>query len=224
MTKASPITLSISRQFGSGGGIIGRSLAKRLEYRFYDREIVMETARKLGTAYAEIEPFDEKSASFWQGFLYACQYGDTTYSPAEHVPSDERIHTTESEIILSAAKTESIVVVGRGANFVLENEPHHLSVFVHANESHRLERVMQMFSLNRHDALKLMHRTEASREAYIRKFTGHDVYDLRHYNLVIETGDLSLDKAEALILQALTLRFGEAAVLNHTDGKEPIDD
>ncbi len=224
MTKASPITLSISRQFGSGGGIIARSLAKKLGFRFYDREIVMEAAKKLEIAYDEIEPFDEKFAPFWQGFLYACQYGDTTYSPAEYVPSDEMIHNVESEIILNAAQRESIVVVGRGANFILKDDPNHFSIFLHAGEASRLERVQQMFSLSRPHALRLMQKTESSREAYVRKFSGHDVYDVRHYNLAIDTGVLDLESAEDIILRALALRFGERLVRNPMEGEGAMHD
>lgn len=224
MTKESPISLSVSRQFGSGGGLIGRGLANKLGFRFYDREIVMEAAKKMEVSYEEIESFDERYAPFWQGFLYACQYGGTTYSPAEYVPSDDYIHRVESEIILNAAQKESIVVVGRGANFVLKDEPNHFSIFVHASEAHRLERVQQMFGLNRQDALKLMQKTESSREAYVRKFTGHDVYDARHYNLAIDTGVLDLESIEDMILRSLTLRFGERLIRNYVAGEGSMHD
>ncbi len=215
MAKTSPISISISRQFGSGGGIIGSSLAKRLGYLYLDREIVMAAAKKLGVAYEEVAEFDEKTASFWKSVLYACQYGDYTFSPAEHVPSDEAIHKSESEILRDAAARQPIVVVGRGANFVLKEEPNHVSVFVHADEAYRLERVQQVCGVTRNDALKLIQRTDASRESYIRKFTGHSQYDLRHYNLVIDTGALELEKAEELILKYMRLRFGEDVVKSH---------
>lgn len=223
MTKASPITISVSRQFGSGGGIIGSNLAKKLGFQYMDREIVMEAAKKLGVSYREIESCDERNASFWKSVLYSFQYGDYTFSAAEHVPSDLEIHRVESEIVLEAAKHQSVVIVGRGANFVLKDVPNHVSLFFHADESSRSERIQAMFRMNPQDALKMMHQTDHSRESYIQRFTGHSLYDLRHYDLAIDTGALPLDKAETLVLSYLAQRFGEPLIRGLLDRKAGHD-
>jgi len=212
MIKISPIAISISRQFGSGGGLIGSRLAKRLGFLYMDREIVMETAKKLNVPYEEIASYDESYETFWGSLLTSFQYGDYSFTPAEYVPSDEIVHRAESEIILEAAKSSSIVVVGRGANFVLKEEPNLVSIYVHGDEASRVERVKKAFQANQQESLKMMQKTDALRENYVQKFLGHSSYDLRYYDLTLDTTHLSLEKTEELIIEYLKLRFGEEVI------------
>ncbi len=187
---------------------------------YMDREIVMEAAKTLGVSYEEIAEFDEKNASFWKSVLCSFQYGDYTFSPAEYVPSDQEIHKIESEVILGIASQQSAIIVGRGANFVLKDEPNHVSIFVHAAEPFRVKRIQQMFGVSSNEALNMIHKTDQSRENYIHKFTGHNLYDLRHYNLVIDTGLVDLEKAEELVLDYLKLRFGESTITSLLNKKD----
>jgi len=211
MSNKIPFSISISRQVGSGGGILGKNLSEKLNALFMDREIVMQTAKKLGITYEDMESLDERTTSFWKAFLYSCQCSDCYYTPAEYFPSDRAIHDAEAEIVLNAARRESIVVVGRGANFVLKDEPNHLSIFLHAGLDFRKKRIERLFNVTEPQALKLIQETDLARENYIHKFTGENVYDLKHYNLVIDTGVLDLEAAEELILNYIRLRFGNVA-------------
>lgn len=212
MSSEKIITISISRTFGSGGGIVGSSIAKNLGLKYLDREIVMETAKKLGVAYENVQLYDEKNDTFWRKVLKSFQYGDFPVTPAEFIPSDEKVHIAESEIINNLACQESFVVVGRGANFLLNSHHNHVSIFVHADDAHRAKRIMAMYQLSEHDALKMIHKTDALREAYVREFTGHHLYDLRHYHLVLDSSKLSLEDCQSLIMAYLKDRFGESFV------------
>lgn len=208
MKSVNTLAISVSRQFGSGGGVLASRLAKRLGFKYMDREIVIETARKMGVTYQEIASFDEKSAGFWKSVLYACRLGDHYYTPAEHIPSDTAIHDVESQIILDAVSGTSVVVVGRGANVVLQHHPGHLSLFFHASEASRLKRVCEISGLGEEDARLLMQRTEAGREEYIRRFCKQDVYDLRQYDLAVNTDLFSADDCEEVLMDCIRRRFG----------------
>ncbi len=221
MSQTQPISISISRQLGSGGSLLGKAIAKRLNLTYMDRDIVMAAAKKLGVSYEEIESHDEKFDSLWKSILASFQYGNITFTPAEHVPSDEVVHRAESEVIVECSKVQSILVVGRGANFVLEDQPKHVSIFIHADEGHRIERLKKLFGVSEQDAHKWIHKTDALREEYVLRFTGHQMYDLRHYNLVIDTGVLGLEAAEEAIMVYLKLRFGEALIRDLIENKEP---
>lgn len=213
MLKKTRISISISRQVGSGGSVIGRNLAKRLNYAFLDREIVIEAAKKLDVPYEEVESLDERPATLWESFVQSCQYGDCYYTPAEHIPSSREIHDAESEVLLDLSKEKSIVVVGRGANFVLKDDPHHVSIFLHASLDFRKNRIKKMFSINDEEALKEIQKTDCARENYIHKFEGEEVYDLRHYHIVMDTSLVGLEGAEELIVSYLKTRFGPAIIV-----------
>lgn len=218
------ISISISRQFGSGGSILGKAIAKKLNMTYLDRDIVMGAAKKLGVPYQEIESYDEKFDSFWKSVLTSFQYGNNAFTPSEYVPSDEAVHRAESEVILECAKTQSILVVGRGANFVLENDPNHISIFIHADEGSRLERLQRIYGVSEQDGIKWLRKTDALRESYVLRFTGHQMYDLRYYNLVLDTGVLDIGASEEAIMSYLKLRLGESAIENLAKIREQVND
>lgn len=224
MTLKTPISISISRQFASGGGKIGKAIAQKLNLTYMDREIVMEAAKKLGVTYEEVELHDEKFDSFWKTFITSFQYGNTFFIPSDYIPSDERIHRAEAEMILDCAKKKPILVVGRGGNFILENESNHVSIFIHADESHRIQRLQSLFEVSAENARKWIHKTDALREEYVFRFTGNQMYDLRHYNLVIDTSKIGFEAAEEVILSYLKLRFGDEVIQALMDNKESVNE
>ncbi|TGE32977.1 cytidylate kinase-like family protein [Desulfosporosinus sp. Sb-LF] len=206
-----PLAISISRQLGSGGSVLGKNLAKELNFVFLDREIVRAAADRLGIHGEELEDNEEKINSVWKSFLLNFQYTDLFYAPVPIpiVPNDREIYEVEADIILRAAKEKPVVIVGRGASHILKDHPNHVSIFLHAKTAFRQKRSQEIYNISESKASKLIYETDITRQRHLHKFTGQDMYDLRNYNLTIDTSIVGLDIAEKIIMHYIQLRFGD---------------
>ncbi|TGE34487.1 cytidylate kinase-like family protein [Desulfosporosinus sp. Sb-LF] len=208
MRREFPLVISISRQLGSGGSELGKNIANKLNFLFLDREIVRAAADKFGILDEELVNNDEKINSVWKTLLHSLQYADLSYTPVPNliVPNDREIYEVEAGIILKTASAKPVVIVGRGASYILKDHPKHISIFLHADIEFRQLRTQKMFNLSTTKALKLINETDIARQRHLHKFTGQDMYDTRNYNLTIDTSIVGLDNAEKTIIQYIQLR------------------
>ncbi|SRR5712692_756709 len=207
--------ITIARQFAAGGEPVGQMLARRLKADFVDRQIVAEVARRLQLPHEEVEAQDENPGSFLNRLLTALgsasgdfsvppevaawtpPYADPAFDPRRAV-----LNITQ-EVIREAARSGNVVIVGRGAAYILHDHPETLNVFLRAAEQQRVKTAMELFHLTEEDARKRLKQTDANRAAYIRQVYGHDWEHPAHYDLVLDTGRLGYEAAAAAILAAI---------------------
>ena len=113
--------ITIERQYGSGGSIIGKLVADRLAIPCYNRQILEMTAQKCGLPLESLENAEEKvPTSFLYSLLLA---SNVNKSYEDNLPLSDKVFIMESDIIRNLAKQEeSFVLVGRCGNYILENE------------------------------------------------------------------------------------------------------
>ena len=121
------IILTIGRQFGSGGREIGQRLAKELGIGYYDKELITVAARESGLCEDVFEKADERASS---GLSYAFTMGYSSFmggmfTPYNDILSNDGLFKIQSDAIRKLAETESCVLVGRCADYILRD----LSVF-----------------------------------------------------------------------------------------------
>lgn len=214
MVEKSPLVITISHQFGSGGAYIGQKIAKDLDFLYFDREIIVQVAKKLGVLEESIAEREEKATSKWEFIINTIAHADLsqissyTYSEADLL-SDEEIYKAESEIISKISQEKSCVILGRGGSFILRQHPKHVSVFLHSNVENRSRRVKELFNISENEAVKLVERKDKERSRYINKFTGQDINNARLYDLSINTGTINLDKIEEFILKYVNTKLDE---------------
>ena len=209
MAHEIPLVISISRQVGSGGALLGQQLAERKQMLYLDREIINKVSKKLGISAENIEWRDEKVCSAWQTVFNSLASAETIlYSPAEFfVPTDKEIFELETEVILNAANETPTVVVGRCGFHILRNHPKHVSIFLHANAEFRIQRIQELSGAPEKDAMKFIETADKTRAKYIHAMTGQDMNNARLYNLSIDTGAIGLEKTEELVINYLHSRF-----------------
>ncbi len=181
--------IAIAREFGSGGATIGRMLADRLGWRLLDRELVDEVARAANVEPHVVEQFDERCDPWLAALLRAIWQGSGEWpsglSDADLLDARTMARLTR-QIIEHAAEAGNCVIVGRGAQCILENHPQAFRVFLYAPMELRKRRVAErvggVASLVAHIAGK-----DAERGAYIHKFFGRQWGDLRLYDLMLNT-------------------------------------
>jgi len=211
MSNNFPMVITISRQLGSGGALIGQKLAEKMNLLYFDREIIKNVSEKLGVTTENLEWYDETLVPQWQSIMNAFAHAQNMLYPLPEyfLPSSKELFAAESDLILKVAKEKSAVIIGRCGTYVLRNHPKHVSIFLHADKEFRQHQVQNLYGLSPKEAVKSIESTDKARARYIREFTGNDMYDVRQYHLSIDTGVLGLDGAENLIFEYLHNRFGD---------------
>lgn len=133
------IVITIGREYGSGGREIGEKLAKELGFTFYDKELLRIVAEKSGIQEQVLKKADEAASNP----LFA------PYYPPSIDPGslNDRVFKMQSDLIKEKAATENCVIVGRCANYVLENHDNCIRVFIYADMEKRINRIMSRHGL-----------------------------------------------------------------------------
>ncbi|HEY3382473.1 MAG TPA: cytidylate kinase-like family protein [Vicinamibacterales bacterium] len=197
MTTPVTTIVAISRQMGAGGAYVGQGIARRLNVRYVDREILEEAAKVLGRDDREVESLEERVTSVWARMAGALSWGapEAPYVPPP-VPTvmEEDVFAVEAEIIRQIAGREDAVIVGRGAAWVLREHPRLLSVFLHAPEEERTERVRQAYGLEAGPARDLVRRSDQQRGRFLQSLHGGEWIEPSHYHLCLDTSAIGIEE------------------------------
>ncbi len=196
MESGPVLTITISRLMGSGGSYIGKLVAQRLGFKFIDREILSEAARRLGTDEGFLADRDQKSSGFLNNFLRTLSYGNTpvVIPPAGPPISDNDLFALECTIIKEIARRESSVIVGRGAFQVLRDFPSTLRIFLYAPLEFRTRRFLQVQTFE--DARKAeskLRESDEQRSKFVWDMLHVRWTDARNYHFCIDTSLADLD-------------------------------
>lgn len=202
--------ITIGRQFGSGGRELGRRLAERLGIKYYDKELLLEAARKAGVNPEFFERSDERFPSFLSGlFSFALGYSSFNLYAGSSSISDEQIYKAQSDFIRSLGSETSCVIVGRTADYVLRDHPRVVSVFVHASAEECGRRIMSREpSLTLEKAIAKYHKINKLRSNYYNFYTDKEWGSAGSYDLTIDTSKLPMEAVVEVIRAYIEARFG----------------
>ncbi len=170
MTDTKRVIISIGRQFGSGGRVIGRKLAERLGVAYYDKELLALFAKESGFDQKFFAQADEKH-SVVEGALQWLSESFSSAVGAENFMSNDSLFKVQSEVIQLLAEQRSCVIVGRCSDYILRNNPHCLSVFLHADIDDRVARVMARMNLTAEQARSLIEAEDKRRANYYNYYS-----------------------------------------------------
>ena len=200
--------LTISREFGSGGRLIGNRIAERFHVPFYDRELIEMAAEKSGLSPDFIARSDERSASSFaigMGATSAMSI-DAGYFMQYEVPVSDRAYYAQASVITELAARESCVIVGRSAGYILREHPDVVRVLVVAPIDDRIERAVNDYGLPRKGLTDKIIKADKSRAGFYRRYTGENWLDARGYDLCINTGKLGIDNGVEAVSELLKHR------------------
>ncbi len=205
-TCSSPLpVIVIGRQYGSGGHDIGKALAEKLGYNFYDNEIIQMTAGSTGYDPQFIKDREENMTN---SFLYDLMSQMYVYSETQESPRDE-IFESEAKVIRDLAEKGNCVIVGRCADYVLRDRPDTLKVYLHASEDFRTERIMKTENLSREDALQKVRRMDRRRSDNYRYYTRRIWGRAQNYDLTVNT-EIGTEAVQNMIRELLEIKLKEA--------------
>lgn len=193
--------IAISREFGSGGRLVGEKLASRLGIEFYDRSIIQLAAEKSGLSYKFIEQNEENitssllfNISAATSFAQAATYFDT--------PVNDKTFIAQNDVIRELAKN-NCVIVGRCADYILRDNPALVRVFITAKFEDRVRRAVEDYNLSSVAATEKIKKIDKSRANYYKYYTGQPWGNLHNYDLVINTSFTGIQGAVAIIVTML---------------------
>lgn len=206
------IAITINREFGSGGRLVGEKLAEALDMKFVDRMILSEASKLMGMTEEHLKGFDEKAPSIWQiSNINMGSYHSMNVPYYFYGVTNNDLYGTEVNLIEKLAKEHACVFIGRCANVILENYPRRISVFLHADTNFKKKMIKDVYHLtNIKNIEKEMKKIDKERANYYRNYTGYKWKDLAQYELMINTGEIGIDHTVKLIQTYVQMKYGTA--------------
>lgn len=194
MTAMENVIITIARHYGSGGKTIGEMLAKELGINCYDREIIRMASDDSGIAEGLFGQADEKlKNSPLRRIIKNIYEGQLIPPESDEFVSHDNLFNYQAKAIRELAQTESCVIIGRCADFVLKDNKNVISVFVHANKEFSLARAKERLGFSDKEVEKYIAKTDKYRAEYYKYYTGHEWNDARNYDLCLDSSDLGFE-------------------------------
>jgi cytidylate kinase len=190
--------ITISREPGSGGSIVIDKLAEKLELDVFNKTFVQDMAVDAKISARFFETVDEKGVSVWNEWI-------ASLVDYRHLwPNQYLKHLMR--VVGTIGKHGRAIIVGRGANFVLP-PGRRLRVRIVAPKKKRVQKISADFGVPLNEAERRIVNIESDRRAFVRKYFNADIADPINYDLVINTGSISLDAAVDAIKSSLGHKF-----------------
>lgn len=181
----------ISRQFGSGGRKIGKTLSDRLQIPYYDMALIEMASKRSETDYTSLLEVDEKRISR-KWYEFPMEIG-MEYQ-MKKIPMNEELFSLQAEIIKDLANQSPCIIIGRGADYILRANKRMLSVFIHADMATKVEVVCRHYNLSREEAVALIRKTDKQRSVYYNYYTEYKWGDMDNYDITLDRGRLGIEK------------------------------
>lgn len=201
------MVITIARQFGSGGRIIGRLLAEKLGIPFYDKKLITLAAEESGMDPELVKSVDEKATN---SLLYALSMGaaaalDTAFQVDPVLPMNDRLFLVQHDIIKEIAD-KPCVIIGRCGDYVLRDRKDCVKLFIYADLDKRVEYAIKKYNVPEDKARSVVTKTDKSRANYYNYYASEKWGDPNIYDLCINSGALGTEGSADLIISYLKLR------------------
>ena len=185
--------ITISREFGAGGGEIGRRVAENLKFEYFDKALILDAAKEVNADVEKVVESDEK-APFLAGFSKAL-------FDFYNKPLNEKLFDAQRNVIRKIAEHGSCVIVGRNANAILREFDNALHVFIHADEYWRMNRLKKekMQDVSESKILQDIANVDKIRRKYCAYFTATDFGVARYYDVCLDSSTLGIDACVDMI-------------------------
>lgn len=193
--------ITIEREYGSGGSIVGKKVAEQLGIPFYNHEILDMASERLGMPVTKLEGAEESSP---KSFLYALlMNSNPARTMGDNIPVSDKLYITETQIIKELAEQGSCVIVGRCANWILRDNPYRFSTFIYAKRDFRLKYANETYGVPDKDIDTILSRIDSRREKFYNINTGGNWHDKGNYVMCLNSGILGIEATASIIVKAV---------------------
>lgn len=193
------ISITITREFGSMGREIGKRVADKLGFKYYDRDIIENAAPLAGENLEILGKYDGHDYSPFAKMAHPLGYGSRSLQ--------KKLFDAESSIIMEYAHYDDCVIIGRCSDYILRNKENNLSVFIFAPYQERLENCKKELRLSDADAIRYISSVDKGREDFYRMITKSRFDDIENRNLMIDSSYLGIEGTADLIVSMVKKKF-----------------
>lgn len=201
------MVITIAREYGSGGREIGRRVAKDLGIAFYDKELIDLVAKE---SHLTPEAVERREQNISSKLLYELVMQDFTVPIEQSLSFDDALFVAQSRVIRRLADQASCVIVGRCADFVLQDHQPCLRVFIHADSASKLDRAITEYGDSGAEAMNKLKHVDRARANHYKAYTGRTWNDATNYDLALDSGVWGIDESCRLIEEAARTRMGKS--------------
>lgn len=184
--------ITISREFGAGGGEIGAKVAEALNWEYYHKELILRAAADSNINVSNLLEWDEKvpvSFGFTQSLF-------DFYSR----PMSEQVFEAQKKVIMEIGQKGKCVITGRNANMILKEFDGCLNIFVHADFDWRLRRMKEkMPDFTEEQVAAEINAIDKKRRKYCTFFTKTEFGHSDFYDICLDTSRLGIDTCVDII-------------------------
>jgi len=182
-------TITVEREYGSGGALIARRLAERLGWKLWDEELTAEIARIARVDHKAARECDERvDPLIYRLFKVFARGSYERALPIEGSSSFDTDQMVEMlhKVVKDAASRGNCVIVGRGAPYILREHPDAFHVFVYASREEKILRIKSIGKTEK-EAAQLVSEIDAERASFIRHYFGAEWPCRALYNVMINS-------------------------------------
>lgn len=193
--------ITITRQFGSLGRIIGQKVAAELGYAYYDRDIIEKAAEETGEPVYDLADYDGHSYSKYGKMMFPLGNGLSG--------KQKKLFDIEKKVMLGLSAQHDCVIIGRCSDYVMHEAGVEklFSVFIYAPYNARYNFCLNVLGLQPEAAEVYIGKVDAARERFYKEYTGKEFDSPAYRNLMLDSSAFKMEDAVQLICKAALMNF-----------------
>ena len=183
--------VTISREFGSGGRTIGKKVAEKLGIPCYDSELIQKIAEESGFA----ENYVKEAGEYAPGGFLSSVLANRAFGPT----NEDILWETQCRVIMELAEKGPCVIVGRCADYLLQNKADYLKVFIHADMAFRAKRIVEVYGEREQSPEQRLRDKDKKRAVNYEHYTGREWGRSQNYTLTLNSGAIGVERCVDLL-------------------------
>lgn len=199
--------ITISREFGSGGRYIGEKIAKDLNIAFYDKAIIELASEKTGFSKEYITENEQKltGPSLFNYAITGSYAGNMIFGSGESL--QDTMFFAQSNVIKEIANKSSCVIVGRCADYILENYENCMNIFIYSDMESKIKRAINEYKLDDKNVEKILKDRDKIRSKHYSYYTNRVWGDARNYHICLNSDFIGIENSIDIIKSAIKRNY-----------------
>ena len=190
--------ITVSREFGSGGRSIGKLVAEKLGYDYYDSELVERVAKETGFS----EEYIADAGEYAPGrSMLSYAFSTGTPHTGASMNATDYLWATQCRVIMEIAEKGNCVIVGRCADYILRQREDCLNVFIHADKEYKAKRIVELYGVTDKSPEKRLNEKDGKRKVNYKYFTGREWGVPSNYHICLNSGYFGNEKCADIIAE-----------------------
>lgn len=191
--------ITITRQFGSLGRSIARTMSEILGVEYYDREIVDATAKKMKLPVSTVSNGEETAGNDFFQMIFPLGNNKTDIQ--------DEIFAVQKKMILDLADKESCIIVGRCSDFILKDYPNHINIYIYAPYESRFNNCVNELNMKCEEAKAMIHEVDKARKLYHLRYAKYLPENLEARNILIDSSCLGVQGTAEYLTELVKRKF-----------------